>query len=87
MIKNYGAKVRKGGKGVKEEEGKGKKNIVPGYVFNKSHQWHAITNQKKILLTTCFISTNYHQQISMDCTITSLHFITMGYQQCIHAQL
>lgn len=30
MIKNYGAKVRKGGKGVKEEEGKGKKNIVPG---------------------------------------------------------
>ena len=33
MIKKYGAKVRKrrkGVKGVKEEEGKGKKNIVPG---------------------------------------------------------
>ena len=30
MIKKYGAKVRKRRKGVKEEEGKGKKNIVPG---------------------------------------------------------
>ena len=37
MIKKYGAKVRKGRKGVKEEEGKGKKTLFQAKkIFNHS---------------------------------------------------